>query len=115
VSDILAPGDMVHVASRRQFAADLHTHFAGEITNVEIPLFRVVGFLFVYDPASNTYFKHPELRTRIFAVGDPSRDVTILPRKVEMKSLQFEMVEGRLMLMDGKGFAMELEQFGGEG
>jgi hypothetical protein len=106
---------MVHVASRRQFAADLHSHFAGEVTNVEAPLFRMVGFLFVYDPASNTYFKHPELRTRLFSIDDASRDITILPRKVEMKTLQFEMVEGRLMLMDGKGFAMELEQLGGEG
>ena len=115
MSDILAPGDMVHVASRRLFGADLHAHFAGEVTNVEAPLFRVVGFLFVYDPASNTYFKYPELRTRLFTVGDPNRDITILPRKVEMKSLQFEMAEGRLLLVDAKGFAMEVEQFGGEG
>jgi hypothetical protein len=115
VSDILATGDMVHVVTRRRFAADLHSHFAGEITNVEPPLFRMVGYLFVYDPGSNTYFKHPELRTRVFSAADSGRDITILPRKVEMKSLQFEMVEGRLMLLDAKGFTLELEQFGGEG
>jgi hypothetical protein len=115
VSDILAIGDMVHIASRRRFSADTHVHFAGEITAVEPPLFRVVGYLFVYDPVSNTYFKHPDLRTRLFSVADPARDITLLPRKVEMKSLQFEMVEGRLMLLDAKGFSLEVGEFGGEG
>jgi hypothetical protein len=114
VSDILAAGDMVHVASRRSFAADLHSHFAGEITNVEPPLFRMVGFLFVYDPASNTYFKYPELRTRVFSAAD-SGDITILPRKVDMKTLQFELAEGRLLLVDAKGFSLEVGSFGGEG
>lgn len=115
MSDIIAPGDMVHISSRRSFSADTHVHFAGEVTNVEGPLFRVVGFLFVYDPVSNTYFKHADLRTRLFTVADPARDITILPRKVEMKSLQFEIAEGRLLLMDAKGFSMEVGEFGGEG
>ena len=115
MSDILAIGDMVHIASRRRFPADTHVHFAGEITAVEAPLFRVVGFLFVYDPVSNTYTKHPDLRTRLFTVSDSARDITLLPRKVEMKSLQFEMVEGRLVLVDAKGFSLEVGEFGGEG
>jgi len=115
VSDIISPGDMVHVGSRRLFAGDVHAHFAGEVTNVEPPLFRTVGFLFVYEPTSNTYFKYPELRTRLFTVGDPARDITLLPRKVEMKSLQFEIAEGRLLLMDAKGFSMEVGEFGGAG
>lgn len=115
MSDILAIGDMVHVASRRLFPGDVHSHVAGEITAVEPPLFRVVGYLFVYDPASNTYFKHPELRTRLFSVSDAGRDITLLPRKVDMKSLQYDVVEGRLMLLDAKGFSMEVAEFGEAG
>ena len=115
MSDILAIGDLVHVASRRLFPGDAHLHFAGETTAVEGPLFRVVGYTFVYDPASNTYFKHPDLRTRLFSVEDPGRDLTLLPRRVEMKSLRYEIVEGRLMLVDGKGFSMEVAEFGGAG
>ena len=115
MSDILAIGDMVHIASRRRFPADTHVHFAGEVTAVEAPLFRIVGFLFVYDPVSNTYIKHPDLRTRLFTVSDSARDITLLPRKVEMKSLQFEMVEGRLLLLDAKGFSLEVGEFGGGG
>jgi hypothetical protein len=115
VSDILAIGDMVHVASRRLFPGDLHSHVAGEVTAVEGALFRVVGYTFIYDPASNTYFKHPDLRTRLFSIDDPGRDLTILPRKVEMKTLQYEIVEGRLMLADAKGFSMEVAEFGAAG
>ena len=114
MSDILALGDKVHVASRRLFPGDVHVHVVGEITAVEGPLFRVVGYAFVYDPASNTYFKHPELRTRLFSVEDPGRDITLLPRKADMDSLQYDVVEGRLMLLDGRGFSMEVAEFGGE-
>jgi len=115
VSDILALGDKVHIASRRLFPGDVHVHFAGETSAVDGPLFRVVGYAFVHDPATNTYFKHPELRTRLFSIEDPGRDITILPRKVEMNSLQYDIVEGRLALHDGRGFSMEVAVFGGEG
>jgi hypothetical protein len=115
VSEIIALGDKVHIANRRLFPGDHHVHFIGEVTAVEGPLFRVVGYAFVYDPTSNSYFKHPELRTRIFSIEDPGREIALLPRKVELSEVQYEIVEGRLLLMDGKGYSLEIAEFGGEG
>ena len=111
MSDILAIGDMVHIASRRRFSADTHVHFAGEVTAVEPPLFRVVGYLFVYEPVSNTYFKHADLRTRLFTVADSARDITLLPRKVEKTLIRMSRAASarREGVLAGGG------DFGGEG
>ena len=115
MSDILALGDKVHIATRHLFAGDAHVHFVGEVSAVDGALFRAVGYAFVYDPASNTYFKHPELRTRLFSIEDSGRDITVLPRKLDMDSVQYDVVEGRLTLLDGRGFSMEVAEFGGVG
>jgi hypothetical protein len=112
---VLAVGDKLHIATRRLFAEDAHLHFVGETSAVSGDLFRVAGYAFVYDPGSNSYFKHPELRTRLFSISDPAREITVLPRLLEMGSLQYEIAEGRLMLVDGRGFTMEIAEFGSGG
>ena len=112
---VLTVGDKLHIATRRLYPSDVHVHFVGEASAVSGSLFRIAGYAFVYDPGSHTYFKHAELRTRLFSVSDPGRDITVLPRLIEMDSLRYEIVEGRLMLVDERGFSLEIAEFGGEG
>jgi len=109
---VLTTGDKLHIATRRLFPGDYHSHFVGEASAVSDAFFRVAGHAFVYDPVSHTYFKHPELRTRLFSLSDPGRDITVLPRLTDMDSLRYEIVEGRLLLLDGRGFSLEIAEFG---
>ena len=72
---VLAVGDKVHIMTRRLFADDVHPHFVGEIAAVSGPLFKARGYVFVFDSASNSYLKHPALRTRLFSLSDAELDL----------------------------------------
>jgi len=109
---VLVVGDKLHVMTRRLFTGDVHRHFVGEISAVSDPLFRAAGYVFVYDPGTNTYFKHPELRTQLFSISDFGHVITVLPRLVDMESLRYEIVDGRLMLVDDRDFSLEIAEFG---
>lgn len=112
MSDIISVSDRVHVAARPLYAGDIHAHFVGETSAINGPLFRAVGYSFVYDPISNTYYRHADMRTRVFSIADPSRDISLLPRKLDINSVQFEVLEsGHLLLVDGKGFSMDIDLF----
>jgi hypothetical protein len=112
---ILSIGDKLHVATRSLYPGEPHLHFIGSVSAVSAPIFRLTGYAFVYDPASHSYFQHPELRTRLFSAADTGREITVLPRLIDMDSVRYEIQEGRLLLVDGKGFSMEIAEFGGDG
>ncbi|HEY8156463.1 MAG TPA: hypothetical protein VII72_20195 [Myxococcota bacterium] len=112
---VLTVGDRLHVATRRLFASDVHDHFFGEVTAVSDVNFRIVGRAFVYDPTTNTYVNHPDIRTRLFSLADTARDFMVLPRKVDVDKVRYEITEGRLLLVDGKGFELEIAEFRVEG
>ena len=109
---VLAVGDKLHVMTRRLFADDAHPHFVGEISAVAGPLFKAEGYSFVFDSGSNSYVKHPTARTRLFSLSDSGHIVTVIPREVELDSLEYRLVSGRLAITDGRGFALEINEFG---
>ena len=109
---VLAVGDKVHILTRRLFADDVHLHFVGEISAVAAPLFRVQGHSFVFDSGTNSYVKHPESRTRLFALSDAGHIINVIPKEVDLSSLQYRVVAGRLAITDGRGFSLEINEFG---
>ena len=109
---VLAVGDKLHIMTRRLFADDVHPHFACEIIAVDGPVFRAKGFPFVFDSGTNSYLKHADLRTRLFSLNDAGHIINVIPREVDLNSLHYRVVEGRLAITDGRGFSLEINEFG---
>jgi hypothetical protein len=109
---VLAVGDKLHIMTRRLFADDVHPHFVGEISAVAGPLFRAQGYSFVFDSGTNSYVKHPEARTRLFSLSDAGHIISVIPREVDLNSLQYRLVAGRLAITDSRGFSLEINEFG---
>jgi hypothetical protein len=111
-NSVLTVGEKLHIMTRRLFADDVHPHFVGEISAVTGPLFRVQGFSFIFDSATNSYVKHPELRTRLFSLSDAGHIITVIPQEVDLNSLEFRTVSGRLAITDSRSFSLEINEFG---
>jgi hypothetical protein len=109
---VLAVGDKLHIMTRRLFADDVHPHFVGEVSAVAGPLFRAEGFSFVFDSGTNSYVKHPAARTRLFSLSDVSHIINVIPQEVDLNSLQYCIVAGRLAITDSRGFSLEINEFG---
>jgi hypothetical protein len=109
---VLAIGEKLHIMTRRLFADDVHPHFVGEISAVSGALFRAQGYSFVFDSGSNSYVKHPAARTRLFSLSDAGHIINVLPREVDLNSLEYRTVAGRLTITDGRSFSLEINEFG---
>jgi hypothetical protein len=109
---VLVIGEKLHIMTRRLFADDVHPHFVGEISAVAGPLFRAEGYSFVFDSGTNSYVKHPAARTRLFSLSDAGHIINVIPREVDLNSLQYCTVAGRLAITDGRGFSLEINEFG---
>ena len=109
---VLAVGDKLHILTRRLFADDVHLHFVGEVFAVAGPLFRAEGHSFVFDSGTNSYVRHPESRTRLFSLSDAGHIINVLPKEVDLSSLQYRIVAGRLAITDSRGFSLEINEFG---
>jgi hypothetical protein len=109
---VLAVGDKLHIMTRRLFADDVHPHFVGGIIAVADALFRAHGYSFVFDSGTNSYVKHPEARTRLFSLSDAGHIINVIPREVDVDSLQYHIVAGRLAITDNRRFSLEINEFG---
>ncbi len=109
---VLALGEKLHIMTRRLFADDVHPHFVGEISALAGPLFRVQGYSFVFDSGTNSYIKHPEARTRLFSLSDAGHIINVIPQEVDLNSLHYGIVAGRLAITDSRGFSLEINEFG---
>jgi hypothetical protein len=98
--------------TRRLFAEDVHPHFVCEISAVAGPLFRAQGYSFIFDSGTNSYIKHPEARTRLFSLSDAGHIISVIPREVDLDSLQYRIVAGRLSITDSRSFSLEINEFG---
>lgn len=75
-------------------------------------LCEIRGYAFVFNPGSNEYRRHPELRTRLFSPADAGHIVTKLPPEVELSSLEYKLADRRLVVTDGKRFILDINEFG---
>jgi hypothetical protein len=109
---VLAVGEKLHIMTRRLFADDVHPHFVGEISAVAGPLFKARGCSFVFDSGTNSYVKHPSARTRLFSLSDAGYIITVIPQEVDLNSLEYRIVSGRLAITDGREVSLEINEFG---
>jgi hypothetical protein len=76
-------------------------------------LYRIQGYAFVFTPGANEYKKRPELRTRLFSLGEEGFVVNILPREISIASLEYRLVEKHIVVTDGRDFTLDINEFGG--
>ena len=108
----LVVGDKLHIMTRRLFADDVHPHFVGEVSAVGGMIFRARGYSFVFDSGTNSYLKHPAARIRLFSLSDAAHIINVIPPEVDLDSLHYRIVAGRLALTDDRGFSLEINEFG---
>lgn len=105
-------GDKVHIITRRIFENDIRRHFVGEVIGVLGELQEVRGYAFVFNSGTNEYKKLPELRTRIFSLGQAGFIVNKIPHEVAIESLEYRFVEKRLVVSDSLHFTLDINEFG---
>ncbi len=108
---VVEVGQKVHIITRRLFKEDVRRHFVGTILAVSGYVTRVEGFVFVYSPIRMEYRKRPERRTRVFDLADAGHIVIVLPSEVEIDRIRYGIVEDRLVVMDGSGFTLDINEF----
>jgi hypothetical protein len=109
---VLEVGDRIHVITRRQFEEDLRRHFVGEVIAVNETAARVHGYAFVMDSMLNEFVKRPTSRTRVFGIADSGFVIAVLPHGIAVDALRYESHDRRLILTDGGGFQMDINEFG---
>lgn len=105
-------GDKLHIITRRRFENDVRRHFVGEVTAIFGELQEIRGYAFVFEPGINVYRKRPELRTRLFSIGQDGFIVTKIPTGIDVASLQYRVLEKRLVVTDGGSFTLDINEFG---
>ncbi len=109
---MIAHGEKLHIIFRRRFDGDLRRHFLGEVVATEGPFARVIGHTFVFDTASNRYERRPERRVRLIGLADAGVVVNLLPPDVDLEALDYRIVDGHLVITDGRDFRLDINEFG---
>ncbi len=109
---LLLPGEKLHIMTRRLFADDLRRHFAGTVRAVFGTTVRIVGYTFVFNPISSDYRRRPEVRTRIFDLGDAGHIVNVIHPEAAMESLRYVIRQERLVITDDAHFSLDVNEFG---
>ena len=109
---IIETGEKLHIITRRLFPDDVRRHFVGEVTRAIGQMCHLQGYVFVFNSGTNEYRKRPERRTRIYSLADSNHIVNMLPREVDVGTLEYRTIDGRLVVTDMKGFSLDINEFG---
>lgn len=110
---MLNAGERIHIITRRRFPEETRRHFVGEVEAASDTVARVHGYAFIYDSVRNTFVKRPEYRTRIIGLGGEGQIIHVLDRDLNLDDLDYTIgSDGRLLLTDGRGFELEINELG---
>jgi len=109
---VIEVGDNLHIMTRRLFEGDIRRHFAGEIVAIQDSLVLVRGFTFILNMGTFEYRRLPEKRSRIFSLGDAGHIVNKIPRGTNIDTISYETIDDRLVISDGDGFVLSINEFG---
>lgn len=105
---LLRAGEQIFVAHRRLFEKDSVRFFVGRVDDYEGGIVRATGHSYLRDNISGAMLEKADERTRLFAVGSGTLLSYVLPATVLLSDLKFVDDSGRLVLLDGKGFTLNL-------
>ena len=111
-TQVIEVGEKLHVITRRLFKEDIRRHFVGEVTKISNDLQEMRGYVFVFNSGRNEFKKRPELRIRIFSLGQANYIVNKIPLEVVIESLEYRMVNNRLAITDNRDFSLDINEFG---
>lgn len=110
---VIEKGDKVHVVYRALYDNSIRRHFLGEVIAADGAVCRLQGFAFVYDKLSTMFEKKTDLRTTIIDLAESGYVVNIVDSSVDLDSVKYDYQRGiGLVATDGKGFAMNINEFG---
>ena len=112
MASVIEAGEKVHIITRRTYKEDLRRHFAGVVLAVSDIAMRVQGYVFVFNPATLEYKRRPEVRTRVFPIADSGLITIVLPPSVNIDRLHYHTYDNRLMITDGSGYTLDVNEFG---
>jgi hypothetical protein len=112
-SNILSPGEKIHVIHRRRFEKDVRRHFVGSVDSYEPGVARASGHVFVIDDLSQHLFvKRPERRTKLIPIMSGDVIVNVIPETVDLESVGYELKDRTLLVTDGGDWSMDVKEFG---
>lgn len=111
--DVVNVGDKLHIITRRNYAEDLHRHFAGTVEAVSQGHMRLHGYTFVIDQDAIEFRRHPELHNKIFPIGSAQLIINVLPSHTIMEELKYRRVDGRLTMVDGDRLRLDVNESDG--
>ena len=109
---ILKPGDKVLIVHRRLFESDRGRFFLGTIEEYEDGVASVTGYTIVRESLDGQYLRKDDLRTKIVSMASGTFIVYRLASEFAVEQAQIEPRDNRLMLLDGRGFEMNLSEHG---
>ena len=109
---VIEVGEKMHIITRRLFEGDARRHFVGEVTRVSGELQEVRGYTFVFNRGTNEFKKRPDLRTRVFSLGQAHYIVNKIPREVALELLEYRLIDKRLVVTDSRDFVLDINEFG---
>jgi hypothetical protein len=110
-TDILSPGEKVHIIHRRNFEKEPHRHFAGVVDAYENGLARVTGHVYTVEQAKFRFIRRPELRTRIVSLLSGDVLMNILPASVDLDKIVYQQETNAVRVTDGSDWHLDLSEF----
>lgn len=105
-------GDSVRVVPRRLFERDIRRRFVGDVAMGSGDIEELRGYTFVFQAGMNEFLRLPELQTRLLSRREAGHIVNKTPRRVEVDSLFYQVIERRLVVTDGQAFSLPINEFG---
>lgn len=104
-------GEKVHIVERRFFSEDLRRHVVGEIIRCTDKAIRLKGYVWVFDSFKGEFIQKPEKRERVIFGGD-RLIINIIPKDVVLDEIKYVKDHKKgLVVTDGNGFTLEINEF----
>jgi hypothetical protein len=111
-TQVVEIGDKLHIMTRRFFDDDIRRNFVGEMIGLSAHLVELRGYTFIFHSGLNDYRRLPEIRKRLFSLGEAGHVVNKIPRDVDVETVGYRIVDKRLVVSDGKSFHLPINEFG---
>jgi len=112
-SQLLNPGEKIHVIHRRHFEKDPRRHFVGQVESYENGIARASGHVFVVDDFNKHMFvKRPDRRTKLIPIASGEVIVNVIPEDTDLERVHYELKDRTLHVTDGKSWRIDVKEFG---
>jgi hypothetical protein len=97
---------------RKYFKEDIRRIFCGEVLACSENLLIAKGYVWVISQSLNQFVKKPEMRERIFCLGNRFV-INVMPRDINISLLRcsFDQKKGH-SITDGTAYSLNIDEFG---